>query len=210
MTILVPEHGSRKISPGRITFPLFLAPGNAERRGLGGLEEISLVGVCSPVRKPEACKSISRWLSQQATHRLMDYNPFGILKTEQPNFVEISFGNLAARTIAKSQYLRRETAAHRVFRAHAHFREVEQITGATRLGPRAAHLESAERLTVNLRPGASAIEVKIADAKFLTRPKQIFRAARVNGAGQREFALIGNFQRMGKIARGKHGQDGSE
>ena len=65
--------------------------------------------------------------------------------------------------------------------------------------------ESAEGLPMHLRAGAGPVEIKIADAEFVAGLLQVPRAAGIDGAGERKVAEVGNFQGVGKIARGNDG-----
>ena len=58
--------------------------------------------------------------------------------------------------------------------------------------------------------GAFAVEIKIADVKFIPRFFQLFGVRRINRAGQAVLRVVGDFQRVVEISRFNHRQHGSE
>src|SRR5262245_20699110 len=55
-------------------------------------------------------------------------------------------------------------------------------------------------------PGALAIEIKVTDPELFARALQLLPRRRVHGAGQTEFGVVGNLQRVVVVARLDHRQ----
>ena len=91
--------------------------------------------------------------------------------------------------------------AQRVFGDRPRFEKLQKIVRSAGLGADAGELQPAERLALDDRAGDAAVDIKIADAKFLARFLDMRRRARKNAAGQRKRGVVGNLQRMIEVSR---------
>src|SRR5579863_4967857 len=69
--------------------------------------------------------------------------------------------------------------------------EEEEIIGAAGFGIGAGHIESAERMRADHGSGAFAIDVKIADVKFVLGAVDFFGRLGVDGAGEAVVGIVG-------------------
>src|SRR5262245_28529020 len=93
----------------------------------------------------------------------------------------------------------RKAAAKSILRDRARQHELQQIVGAASLAADARELEAAERLAADHGAGAGTVEIKIADHEFSGRAIEIRRATRIDAAGQSEFRVICDGDRLRQI-----------
>ena len=85
--------------------------------------------------------------------------------------------------------------------------KLQQVFAPAGLRIRTAHIKSAERVNADQGARAFTVQIEIADVKFTPRPLEIFLAGRKNRAGQTEFRIVGDLERVVEIPRLDHGQD---
>src|SRR6185437_9951444 len=88
--------------------------------------------------------------------------------------------------------------------------EEQQVIGAAGLRVRAGHIKAAEGVAADHGTGAFAIHVEIADVEILGGAFDFARVARIDGAGEAEFAVVRHAKGVVKILCLGDGEDRPE
>src|SRR5712692_4163863 len=88
--------------------------------------------------------------------------------------------------------------------------EEQQIIAPAGLRVCSGHIETAEGVSADHGAGALAIEVEIADVERVGGLFELFRVARIDRASEAELGVIGDLERVVKIFRRNHGENGAE
>src|ERR1019366_893683 len=80
-------------------------------------------------------------------------------------------------------------------------REQVEIVRSAGLGIGAGHVEAAEGVRAHHRSRALAVQVEVADVELAHGAVEFLARAGVDGAGQAELGVIGDFEGMVEVAR---------
>jgi hypothetical protein len=89
-------------------------------------------------------------------------------------------------------------------------REKVEVIRAARLGICARHVESAEGMSAHHGPGALAVDVEIADVKVAGGTVDFVARFGIDGAGQAELSVVGDFESVIEPAGFDDGQHWAE